>query len=44
MVIFFDIDGTLVDEKTQILPQSACDAIHALVARGHIPVVNTGRP
>lgn len=44
MVIFFDIDGTLVDEKTQQLPQSACDAIHALVARGHIPVVNTGRP
>lgn len=44
MVIFFDIDGTLVDDKTQILPQSACDAIHALVTRGHIPVVNTGRP
>ena len=44
MVIFFDIDGTLVDDKTQILPQSTCDAIHALVAKGHIPVVNTGRP
>ena len=44
MVIFFDIDGTLVDEKTQQLPQSACDAVCALVERGHIPVVNTGRP
>ena len=44
MVIFFDIDGTLMDEKSQILPQSAADAIAALVEKGHIPVVNTGRP
>ena len=44
MVIFFDIDGTLMDEKSQILPQSAADAIGALVCAGHIPVVNTGRP
>lgn len=44
MVIFFDIDGTLMDEKSQILPQSAADAIGALVRAGHIPVVNTGRP
>ncbi len=44
MVIFFDIDGTLVDEKSQILPRSTADAIGALVERGHIPVVNTGRP
>lgn len=44
MVIFFDIDGTLVDEKTQIIPQSTIDAIHHLVAQGHIPVINTGRP
>ena len=44
MVIFFDIDGTLVDDKTQILPQSTQDAIHALVAAGHVTVVNTGRP
>lgn len=44
MVIFFDIDGTLVDEKSQILPQSTIDAIAQLRCRGHIPVVNTGRP
>ena len=44
MVIFFDIDGTLIDETTQILPESAAQAVHALVGRGHIPVVNTGRP
>lgn len=44
MVIFFDIDGTLVDDKTQIIPDSAVEAIGALVAAGHVPVVNTGRP
>lgn len=44
MVIFFDIDGTLVDEATQIIPVSAIEAIRKLAAAGHIPVVNTGRP
>ena len=44
MVVFFDIDGTIVDEKTQQIPQSTIDAVEALTARGHIPVVNTGRP
>ena len=44
MVIFFDIDGTLIDDATQVIPQSTVDSIHALVAAGHIPVVNTGRP
>lgn len=44
MVIFFDIDGTLVDDATQIIPVSAIEAIRKLAAAGHIPVVNTGRP
>lgn len=44
MVIFFDIDGTLVDDATQIIPTSTVEAMGALVAAGHIPVVNTGRP
>lgn len=44
MVVFFDIDGTIVDNKTQIIPQSAIRAVEALRAAGHIPVVNTGRP
>lgn len=44
MIVFFDIDGTLVDEKTQILPSSAAEAVRALKANGHIPIVNTGRP
>ncbi len=44
MVVFFDIDGTLVDEATQIIPSSAVDAIEALLKNGHLPVINTGRP
>lgn len=44
MVIFFDIDGTLVDEATQVIPQSTIDAISALRENGHIPIINTGRP
>lgn len=44
MVVFFDIDGTIVDEDTQIIPQSTVEAIEKLNRNGHIPVVNTGRP
>ena len=44
MVIFFDIDGTLVDEETQIIPQSTVRAIHQLRESGHTPIINTGRP
>lgn len=44
MVVFFDIDGTIVDDRTQIIPQSAVDAIHALRENGHIAVINSGRP
>lgn len=44
MVVFFDIDGTVVDNATQIIPQSAMDAIRALGENGHTAVVNTGRP
>jgi len=44
MVVFFDIDGTIVDEETQQIPQSAIRAVVELKKRGHIAVVNTGRP
>lgn len=44
MVVFFDIDGTLVDDRTQVLPESAVRAVAQLRENGHIPVVNTGRP
>ena len=44
MVVFFDIDGTIVDIETQIIPESTVEAIRLLRQNGHIPVVNTGRP
>lgn len=44
MVVFFDIDGTIVDDETQIIPESAVRAVEALGKNGHLAVVNTGRP
>ena len=44
MVVFFDIDGTLVDDNTQVIPESTVKAVEQLAESGHIPVVNTGRP
>ena len=44
MVVFFDIDGTIVDNETQIIPESTAEAIRLLRKNGHLPVVNTGRP
>lgn len=44
MVIFFDVDGTIVDEETQLIPESTVRAVEKLKDRGHIAVVNTGRP
>lgn len=43
-IVFFDIDGTLIDEKTYTVPQSAIDAIHQAQKNGHVLIVNTGRP
>ena len=44
MVIFFDIDGTIVDDRTQKIPESVGQAVETLRENGHIPVINTGRP
>ncbi|MBR5617703.1 MAG: Cof-type HAD-IIB family hydrolase [Oscillospiraceae bacterium] len=44
MVVFFDIDGTIVDNESQIIPDSTVEAIRLLKEKGHVPVVNTGRP
>ena len=44
MVVFFDIDGTIVDDETQVIPESALRAVEKLKENGHIAVVNTGRP
>ena len=44
MVIFFDIDGTIIDEQTQRIPDSAIRAVERLRDNGHIAIINTGRP
>ena len=44
MVVFFDIDDTIVDNATHVIPHSAIRAVERLRERGHIPIVNTGRP
>lgn len=42
--IFFDIDGTLLDEKTHQVPKSAQRAIASAQRNGHQCIINTGRP
>lgn len=42
-LFFFDVDGTLVDDETKIVPQSTLDAIRALKKRGHLVFLNSGR-
>lgn len=42
-IVFFDLDGTLVDEDGSV-PASAALAIRKLRENGHYCVVNTGRP
>ena len=41
-IVFFDIDGTLLNERNQI-PVSAVDAIRSLRKNGHLAFINTGR-
>ncbi len=43
MLIFFDIDGTLIDEKERRMPESAREAIARARENGHICMINTGR-
>jgi Cof subfamily protein (haloacid dehalogenase superfamily) len=43
-IIFFDIDGTLLSEKTFTVPESAKEAIRKTQANGHLVFINTGRP
>lgn len=43
-IIFFDIDGTLVDEKTHQVPDSTREALKMLKAKGNLSFINTGRP
>lgn len=43
MLIFFDIDGTLLGDRSHIMPESAVRAIAAAEKNGHICAINTGR-
>ncbi|MBQ7927061.1 MAG: HAD family hydrolase [Lachnospiraceae bacterium] len=43
MIIFLDIDGTLIDEKDHSMPESTKQAIAQARKNGHICMINTGR-
>lgn len=42
VIVFFDLDGTLVDESN-LVPPSAAAAVRQLRANGHLAFINTGR-
>lgn len=42
-MIFFDIDGTILTEKTHIISQSTSNAIQKARENGHLTFINTGR-
>lgn len=41
--LFFDIDGTVLSERTGTVPDSAAAAIRAARKEGHLTFINTGR-
>ena len=43
MLIFFDIDGTLIGEQSRVMLESTKEAIQAARKNGHICMINTGR-
>lgn len=43
-ILFFDIDGTLLDEHTLEIPDSTITALKRAKENGHIIIINTGRP
>lgn len=42
-ILFFDIDGTLIDSTTHVIPQSTITALQQLRKDGHILCISTGR-
>lgn len=42
-LFFFDVDGTLVDDESKEIPQSAVTAIKSLREAGHLVYLNSGR-
>lgn len=43
-IVFFDIDGTLINEHTHIIPESTKIALKKLKEKGNLSFINTGRP
>lgn len=43
-LLFFDIDGTLIDENTKEIPESTKQALKQARLNGHQLFINTGRP
>ena len=43
-IIFFDIDGTLVDPATGKIPEKTFEALHLLRKKGILLCIATGRP
>ena len=41
--IIFDIDGTILSEKTKEIPKSAIEALLVAQKKGHLLFINTGR-
>ena len=42
-LIFYDIDGTLIDQRTHRVPESALEAMKKAHDRGCLNIINTGR-
>lgn len=42
-VLFFDVDGTILSEKTGKIPESAIEALKQAQQNGHYLFINTGR-
>ena len=41
--LFFDVDGTLVDDHTKVVPESTLRALNQARENGHLVFINTGR-
>lgn len=42
-ILFFDIDGTILSERTKQIPDSTIQAVRAAREKGHLLFINTGR-
>ncbi len=43
-LLFFDADGTLIDEEKHAVPPDAAEALRKARNNGHLVFLNTGRP